>query len=654
MSKILELKPNVFNMIAAGEVVERPSSVIKELVENSLDAGATIVDVEISEGGLKSIKVSDNGVGMDKTDIIMSVKPHATSKLRSAEDLIQISTFGFRGEALASIAAVSKLKITSKTKDGAAYSFSPSSNDVVETARTDGTTVEICDLFYNTPARLKFLKSTKTEEKYIVEKIADLILANPNVSISLKADGKSLLQSNGGGNEEALYAVFGNTASKFYAVDSEKGNFKLNGYISDSETTRATRSGQVIIVNGRVVEDRNLCLAVERAYGGLLMKHSYPLFVISLVLPFDFVDVNVHPQKSEVRFQSPNSVFGFVYNAVLDTLGKNQKIFTLDYELDKKVKNIESQFVDAPQISQVDLSELAATPASENFSDSSFNRNFFDTPIVKDGKYKLRDFDNNAADKATSNTLIEKTDDGNADNEFSKAFYDLNSSSFLSSNENLNNSDSEFVKNNYSDDDKSNNVAADFYGEKATILCSLFETFLIIKKGERVFLMDQHAAHERIIFDKLMESIKNEQIISQPMLFSYVEEADDIAVSKIGELMPSLEKIGFEISIDKATNRIEILAIPSILTNLKIKEFLHNLINVLDESITVETLLYERICQTACKAAIKGGDSFSEEQLEYLLKTLTKNDLPTQCPHGRPAIIEITKQSLEKLFKRVL
>ncbi len=654
MSKILELKPNVFNMIAAGEVVERPSSVIKELVENSLDAGATIVDVEISEGGLKSIKVSDNGVGMDKTDIIMSVKPHATSKLRSAEDLSQISTFGFRGEALASIAAVSKLKITSKTKDGAAYSFSPSSNDVVETARTDGTTVEICDLFYNTPARLKFLKSTKTEEKYIVEKIADLILANPNVSISLKADGKSLLQSNGGGNEEALYAVFGNTASKFYAVDSEKGNFKLNGYISDSETTRATRSGQVIIVNGRVVEDRNLCLAVERAYGGLLMKHSYPLFVISLVLPFDFVDVNVHPQKSEVRFQSPNSVFGFVYNAVLDTLGKNQKIFTLDDELDKKVKNIESQFVDAPQISQVDLSELAATPALKSFSDSSFNRNFFDTPIVKDGKYKLRDFDNNAADKATSNTLIEKTDDGNADNEFSKAFYDLNSSSFLSSNENLNNSDSEFVKNNYSDDDKSNNVAADFYGEKATILCSLFETFLIIKKGERVFLMDQHAAHERIIFDKLMESIKNEQIISQPMLFSYVEEADDVAVSKIGELMPSLEKIGFEISIDRATNRIEILAIPSILTNLKIKEFLHNLINVLDESITVETLLYERICQTACKAAIKGGDIFSEEQLEYLLKTLTKNDLPTQCPHGRPAIIEITKQSLEKLFKRVL
>ncbi len=653
MSKILELKPNVFNMIAAGEVVERPSSVIKELVENSLDAGATIVDVEISEGGLKSIKVSDNGVGMDKTDIIMSVKPHATSKLRSAEDLSQISTFGFRGEALASIAAVSKLKITSKTKDGAAYSFSPSSNDVVETARTDGTTVEICDLFYNTPARLKFLKSTKTEEKYIVEKIADLILANPNVSISLKADGKSLLQSNGGGNEEALYAVFGNTASKFYAVDSEKGNFKLNGYISDSETTRATRSGQVIIVNGRVVEDRNLCLAVERTYGGLLMKHSYPLFVISLVLPFDFVDVNVHPQKSEVRFQSPNSVFGFVYNVVLDTLGKNQKIFTLDDELDKKVKNIESQFVDAPQISQVDLSELVTTPASENFSDSSFNRNFFDTPIVKDGKYKLRDFDNNAADKATSNTLIEKTDDGNADNEFSKAFYDLNSSSFLSSNENLNNSDSEFVKNNYSDD-KSNNVAADFYGEKATILCSLFEMFLIINKGERVFLMDQHAAHERIIFDKLMESIKNEQIISQPMLFSYVEEADDVAVSKIGELMPSLEKIGFEISIDRATNRIEILAIPSILTNLKIKEFLHNLINVLDESITVETLLYERICQTACKAAIKGGDSFSEEQLEYLLKTLTKNDLPTQCPHGRPAIIEITKQSLEKLFKRVL
>lgn len=643
-------------MIAAGEVVERPSSVVKELVENSLDAGATIVDVEISEGGLKSIKVSDNGVGMDKTDIIMSVKPHATSKLRSAEDLSQISTFGFRGEALASIAAVSKLKITSKTKDGAAYSFSPSANDVVETARTDGTTVEICDLFYNTPARLKFLKSTKTEEKYIVEKIADLILANPNVSISLKADEKSLLQSNGGGNEEALYAVFGNTASKFYAVDSEKGNFKLNGYISDSETTRATRSGQVIIVNGRVVEDRNLCLAVERAYGGLLMKHSYPLFVISLVLPFDFVDVNVHPQKSEVRFQSPNSVFGFVYNAVLDTLGKNQKIFTLDDELDKKVKNIESQFVDAPQISQVDLSELAATPKVKSFSDSSFNLNFFDTPIVKDDKYKLRDFDNNMPDNTSSNTSAEKTD-SNAANSFNEPFYNLGGN-LRNSNEHFKNTDSgsnsEFVKNNYSDDDKSNNVAADFYGEKATILCALFETFLIIKKGERVFLMDQHAAHERIIFDKLMESIKNEQIISQPMLFSYVEEADDIAVSKIGELMPSLEKIGFEISIDKATNRIEILAIPSILTNLKIKEFLHNLINVLDESITVETLLYERICQTACKAAIKGGDSFSEEQLEYLLKTLTKNDLPTQCPHGRPAIIEITKQSLEKLFKRVL
>ena len=681
MSRINELKPNVFNMIAAGEVVERPSSVVKELIENSLDAGATIVDVEIENGGLKTIKVSDNGIGMDKTDLVLSVKPHATSKLSSAEDLSTISTFGFRGEALASIEAVSKVKIVSKIKGESAYCYDPGVSPLpFEAARMDGTTVEICDLFYNVPARLKFLKSTKTEEKYIFEKVANLILANPEISFSLKADGRTLIQSNGKGAKEALYSVFGNLADKFYEMNFRHNNFILSGFISDPEHTRSTRSGQVIIVNGRVVQDKNLCLAVERAYGGLLMKHSYPMFVLSLILPFDFVDVNVHPQKSEVRFQSPNAVFGFVYKSVAETLAINETSFSLEAEINRKIidKGTEAN-LRVPINSDLNFSDL--------FAKNQLNEGVSAYSIPSDaksefsgGEYKLRDFssdrpsgknldDTNENSKKPCDVelLAERVgvaDESSHDYNYRKTNFQssLKTEEYASNEQSVDNygkSNLELINSlqNINTDNGKAKEGEDCgifcEAESTKVLCSLFDTYLLVKNKGKIYLIDQHAAHERIIFDRLISSISQEESVSQPMLFSFSEEIDYNAFSRVKNMLPSLQKIGFEIALDESRNRIEILAIPAIMLNVRLKEFLHNLLTSFNEDITIENLLYERICQSACKAAIKGGDSFTEEQLEYLIKDF-KNDFPKQCPHGRPAIIEIEKQALEKLFKRIV
>lgn len=677
MGKINELKPNVFNMIAAGEVVERPSSVVKELIENSLDAGATIINVDIEDGGLKLIKVSDNGVGMDKSDLVMSLKPHATSKLTVAEDLSVISTFGFRGEALASINSVSKIKITSKVDGQNAYTYSPEiSNSPIDSSRNVGTTVEICDLFYNVPARLKFLKSVKTEEKYIYEKVADLILANPDVSITLDANGKTLIQSNGGGAKEALYSVYGSLADKFFEMDYQKSNFFLRGFISDSEHTKSTRSGQAIIVNGRVVQDRNISLAVEKAYGSLIMKHTYPMYVISLILPFDFVDVNVHPQKAEVRFQSPNAVFGFVYKSVAETLALNETSFSLQTEIDRKLKEnaaIESHQLD---FSDLNASESRLKEGGTLYSVAMENcaRSIENNGKSENLEYKLRDFN---SDKLYCKNGVA---DENADEKFLKSKTALfgggeadRADKISDFNDETTKSDlrsvlfdckksSDGVEKAVSSDlyesytyEKINDYSGnfDFETESIKVLCSLFDTYLLVKNKSKIYLIDQHAAHERIIFDRLMNSVAKEEVISQPMLFSFSEEVDELSFARVKNILPSLQKIGFEISTDDSNNRIEILALPAILMNVKIKEFLHNLLHSFDDDIKIEKLLYERICQTACKSAIKGGDSLTDEQLDYLIQTFNEN-LPKQCPHGRPAIIEIEKTALEKLFKRIV
>lgn len=647
-------------MIAAGEVVERPSSVVKELVENSLDAGASTVVIEISEGGTKLIKVSDDGFGMSKEDLAICTLPHTTSKLFTAEDLSSISTFGFRGEALSSINAVSKLKITTASNSNA-YEYS--NGEISESSRNQGTTVEIKDLFYNTPARLKFLKAHKTEERYVEETVSHLILANPDVSFTLVADGKTVITSSGKGATNALYSVFKNNASKFLELNFSKDNFKLSGFISSPQLTRPSRSGQVIIINGRVVTDSKITVAVEKAYGTALMKHCFPLYVLSALMPFDSVDVNVHPQKSEVRFENPDKVFSLFYAGVTQTLRNNTDIFTLD-SLSKSENRSGNLYGSVNERGNAPLNAVSdkradttknyvVKPKSESLFTTSNGTTKTDEIFARQSK----------TDRADIHSVLQQIAASSFDGKSANIFAEPSSFDKQIFDTPIDTSNDDFKRDKNSGSSRtlpsSENIKNDGNcdGNASTngdvkILCSLFDTYLLLRQGEKYYLGDQHAIHERILYDSLVKSIQNEKVQSQPMLFSYTETLSAEESEKISRLLPELKRLGFEIALNG--KEIEVIAIPAIMTNLKIKQFLHEIISSVKTQLSTTDFLFEKICQTACKAAIKAGYGFNENQLESLAAYINSHGLPTQCPHGRPAVIEITKSGLEKLFKRIV
>ncbi|MBD5092451.1 MAG: DNA mismatch repair endonuclease MutL, partial [Clostridiales bacterium] len=326
MGKINVLKPNVFNMLAAGEVVERPSSVVKELIENSLDAGATEINVVIEQGGIRKIQVSDNGIGILKEDLRNAFLPHATSKLSNIDDLDSLATLGFRGEALASIASVSEVTLISASKSqGSASKITLSGGNVTfegQDSRGEGTIITVENLFFNTPARLKFLKKPSAEGRQILDTVRMLVLANPNIRITLSDEEGIMLSSEGGTLADAICSVYGaKTVDKLRQICADSfGSIKVGGYISACDFTKPNRAYQTIIVNGRVVQDMTVQTAAEKAYGDYLMKRNYPMFVLDVVMPFDEVDSNVHPSKTEVRFVDKQRVFSAVYHAVLDTI----------------------------------------------------------------------------------------------------------------------------------------------------------------------------------------------------------------------------------------------------------------------------------------------------------------------------------------------
>ena len=347
MPRINKLDPSIYNLISAGEVVENPASVIKELVENAIDAGASEIDISIEEGGIKEIKVKDNGSGMDRENIYLSYLPHATSKLQKAADLDNISTLGFRGEALASIAAVSHLKIQSAdNENGLGYEVTVSSGKIEEEGEiglSQGTTITVSNLFYNTPVRLKFLKSAKQEESLVKYRVSQLIFANPDVKFTFEVDGEVVFQTSGG-LEDAIYAIYGNdVANGLLPFEYKDGDYKVFGYTSNVDLVRHNKNSQTIIVNGRAIENQNIQVAVQQAYGERLMKRTFPIYVLNIIMPFDKVDVNVHPTKSDVRFQDNHKIFSIVYHAIQSAFVYEQTNLNIAENFDKSKEKYEQQ-----------------------------------------------------------------------------------------------------------------------------------------------------------------------------------------------------------------------------------------------------------------------------------------------------------------------
>lgn len=639
MSKINILEPNVFNMISAGEVVERPSSVVKELVENSIDAGASEISIYVEDGGLRKILVSDNGIGIDKDDIRSAFLPHATSKLKNIIDLDSLATLGFRGEALASISSVSEVTLSTHSKS------ENQSNKIVLTGgkvifegednRAEGTAISVENLFFNTPARLKFLKKASSELNYIKDIVRMLILANPQLSISLSNEEGIILQNEGGELIDAIYSVYGaKTSDNLIEILDYDSLIKVSGYISKVDYTKSNRTYQTIIVNGRAVEDQTIQTAVERAYSEFLMKRTYPMFVLDIVMPFDEVDCNVHPSKTEVRFRDKHAIFSAVFHAVQNTI--NASLHQANFGFDVSPSDVEPVRINIENpTKQSDFSAPIQPSASETYTQTSIDTSKLFTGKTMPKKYTSFDFA-----ISQSATLNESTIPAMVTQDFAHSCQ--------------NDDECTQSKCGLQDDYSAieNEQTAVFDGK---IVGQIFDTYIICQRGDLAYIIDQHAAHERILYDRILEKFSAEY--TQPLLIPYKVTMTGEECEYFEKILPNLEALGFEIEQSTSSTYL-IKAVPEPVAKVNFAKFFADLFdNMLNENqLTLENLLKDQLCQQACKGAIKGGEALTRAQLERVIKYYVdeNGNLPAKCPHGRPAVIAFSAKDIEKLFKRIV
>lgn len=630
MSEINLLSSKIYNRIAAGEVVERPFSVVKELVENSIDAGSKNINVEISDGGKSVIRVFDDGSGIEKDQLKKALLPHATSKIATLDDLDDITTLGFRGEALASIASVSKITITSKPENqqsGARISAEGGNiGEIIDDASPDGTEIVVRNLFYNTPAREKFLKTDRGEESDISAIMAKFILGNPNVAFKYVADGKVVLQSFGDGLESAMISVYGSGIIKdcFY-IDSEKNGIKIKGYIGKQYFSKPNRSYQSSFMNGRYVVNQTISAAVTNAYSSYMMKRQYPFYVLSVELPPETVDVNVHPNKTDVRFSDNRIVYGAIYSVLSKVLDGSGEALNIVIEKNSiNTNDITNDYVTHNELNQ--SSAIVKEPKNVKGNEKSLpygNYSYNTLSFCDSGKIDNLnvDSDNNA-----------KPDDIFAEN---KAYLE---SLEKKKEELLNKPVQQVVE-----------IETDlrFVGQ-------VLNTFLVFDDGNDIYFVDQHAAHERILFDKFMDQIKSGTIDVQPLLIPYIENVNQEEYTFLLDNVKAFDALGIEIS-DFGKNSIKISTLPTCFIDMNVKGFLFDVLSDLRglKSLSIDNILREKIAQKACKVAIKSGDSVSDDEVVIVADAIKKN-MGLKCPHGRPVVVKITRTEIDKWFKRIV
>lgn len=646
MSKINVLEPNIFNMISAGEVVERPSSVVKELVENSIDAGASEVSIYVEDGGIRKIQVSDNGIGIEKEDMRKAFLPHATSKLKNIVDLDSLSTLGFRGEALASISSVSEVSMSSKSKNANSASKIMLSGGKVtfegEDSRAEGTIINVENLFFNTPARLKFLKKGASELNYIKDTVRMLILANPSVRITLSDEDGVVLTNEGGALVDAIYSVYGaKTADNLIEIaDNTVGSIKVAGFTSKVDFVKSNRTYQTIIVNGRAVEDQTVQTAAEKAYSEFLMKRTYPMFVLDILMPFDDVDVNVHPSKTEVRFRDKHAVFSAVYHAVQNTINASLQNVAFGFDVSKfEGENDTKQTDFAANVDRIAEEKPRATFAqtsidtSKLFSGKTVPKNYFGFEFQSPNKQ----------DPTLNESHFSKPFNIDFANSSNDKKFGIEIASDV---------ETTIIEENDAQFESKNDEPYEVFDGK--IVGQIFDTYIICERGDLVYLIDQHAAHERILYDRIVENFNVEH--KQPLLIPFKLNMTGEECEYFERILPNLEKLGFD--IEKNGNVYLIDAVPEPVAQVNFSKFFADLFaNMTSENeLTLQSLLKDKLCQQACKAAIKGGQSLSRAQIERVIKYYVdeNGNLPTKCPHGRPAVVAFSAKDVEKLFKRIV
>ena len=639
----------VINRISAGEVVESPFSIVKELIDNALDAGATKISVEIKNGGIDSIIVKDNGKGIEYDDIKKAFLPHATSKIKYVEDLESIMTLGFRGEALASISNVSQTNMITKTKSSdCAYSidvFGGTFSEISPATSDVGTKIEVNNLFFNTPARRKFLKKPKQEENFITNIMSRYILAHPDISFKYIADNKLIYQTVGKSLLDAIYCVYGEeTTQNIMPVEKIIGNLKLSGYVSKVGYSKPNTTYQTLIINSRYVVDEIVSKAAYMAFEEYLMTRQFPFYVLNLTMPAVDVDVNVHPSKMNVKFAYPSKIYDLVYTAIRSSiyqfLNPNKNTPVNIEEIEKPAENLIKTDINS-------LKEITVEPNRKSINNSSFVQ-------LRQTTYKpLTIFDVKNDDVARKNLQI----DNSIQKDNKVLSEDLNNKTIsnLDKNKNLNNN--EISNDNIKDIEnlqKSEGFKdiGNFLDYK--IVGELFNEFLILEKNDKMLLLDFHAGHERLNYDKFTKMVNDRELVIQDLLIPYTQEMNQIEVDFIMQLKPELEQLGFDIDTfgDK---KIIINSVPMQLKDINLKSFVDDLIHDmknLKPSMNNEMRHY--LMQKACKSSVKSGMKLSEMEIKELLKDLDLNNPVLLCPHGRPVITVITRAQIEKWFKRIV
>lgn len=646
MKRINVLAPNIANKIAAGEVVERPASVVKELIENSIDAGSTAITVEIMNGGISYIRITDNGSGIDENDVETAFLRHATSKLSAADDLSHIETLGFRGEALASIAAVSKVKMRTRTQ-AAEYGTMICIEGGVVTAKEPsgcpcGTTIEVSELFFNVPARLKFLKSPRSEAALIGDYVMRLILSNPSVSIRFINNGKTIYQSAGDGSlENAVFCVYGTeVTANLFPVNYDDGYLKLTGYVGSESLARNSRSQQSLFVNHRYIKSATVSYSVQRAFDTRLMHGKFPFFILDMLVSSYEIDVNVHPNKLEIRFKDDQRIGNSVLRAVnaaidylpFDNASGAEPVLKSEAPKPEKLYNLFENKHDGDNKS-VELSRESAFNSGDKSTYVVYsNDKDTNVPFIPDNtdsvsRVVLHDRGNSSMPAFNFPSVQEVSDSGSIP--VFSANNDKKRSPEISKPEQILLCDSPY-----------------------TVIGAAFDTYIIVQQQDNLFLIDQHAAHERMLYEKL---IKDElRFDSQILLVPERITLDPVQYEILCENLERFTELGFSVQPLNGT-MIRIDAVPSMVSS-NAAGFISDAVSVIADagSVSELDLVRSKLIQTACKKALKAGDRLEKEEIYEIIEAYKNGATPMTCPHGRPVIISITKTDLQKRFKRIV
>jgi len=687
MIKVLD--QHTIDKIAAGEVIERPSSIVKELVENSIDSGATRITVEVTDGGTSMIRVTDNGSGIEADDVRKAYMSHATSKLDNVDDLMNIVSLGFRGEALSTIAAISQVEMITKTRDsmtGIKYEIHGGKEiEFKEIGAPDGTTIISRNIFYNTPARLKFLKSNVTEASYINDLMTHIALSNPDISIKLISNNKTIIDTQGDGRlRETIYSLYGKDITRgLLDVDYKDDTVRITGFIGKPFLSKGNRSFENYFVNKRYVKSAVVNRAIEEAYKTHIMQHKFPYTALFIKLPTYMVDVNVHPAKREFRFDDEQGLFRAVFHAVKDALTDKEMIpdAVPFKENVSNTENVKPQTGVSQLLSSVNkttedstnkqnLNIVSDNLLSDNTSSKTNNTNFFEEKSNTFSSAKDRvDISSNNSGGASFSILEsllpqeyrDKLNNLNNTNNHDNVDNNEDNSENISNSSSQNRTIDETIskplpKDSYQQEEMSETR---YLSEEAKghhkIIGQVFKTYWITEYDGTMYLMDQHAAHEKVNYETFLEEFKNRKILSQnlfpPEMISLTNK-EKVAVL---ENIDYLKQYGFEIE-DFGANDIKLSAMPANLIGLDGREVFNELVAYLSDGVenVTEDIFVRKLATMGCKAAIKGNQEITEYEVRDLIEKLMKLKDPYTCPHGRPTLVKFTQADLDKMFKRIV